>query len=611
MVVGLTGSALGQSNKLIDSLKNELNRAVDSVSKQGEILNELAFQYLRVNPDSALFYAHKAQRFGEKTKQTKLIAEAMNSIAKAYLVKNVLDSAIFTVDNAIELLDQQAYAEACATLYMTKGNAQFYQSNLVDAATSFEKSAHLYSRAGDTKKREGALLNMGTVLMGKEEFKRSKAIFEKLSQSSDPQVKQNAYSNLGSIAGFQGKLEESLQHLADALRVGRQYNLDTLRTKLNLAITNEKLGNDDVAIQQYEEAKEGFEKVGAGRLLGKASYNLAYMYVKQGEYEKALVEIELAERLLDTSNIQEWLELYNIKHEALKNLGDYEKAYESLGKAYQLRDSLFKSEKIAAVTEIETKYQTEQKELKNQALQRKNELKSMGLAGLLTSLVLVGVIAYFFYKQKQELRVTNTKINLLHRELSHRVKNNLAFVSSLMRMQGRRLESAEAQQAVKESEARVESMSLLHRKLYLKEDTDVDASNYLQELCAYLQDAFPTDAKRPEIEVEAAPILINGEDVMRIGLIVNELVTNAFKYAFDEQPEPRIQLELSEKPDGGFQLFYQDNGKGLPAEINVERGGSLGLKLIHTLTRQLDGSMEQYNEGGACFRFDFAEREIA
>ena len=235
----------------------------------------------------------------------------------------------------------------------------------------------------------------------------------------------------------------------------------------------------------------------------------------------------------------------------------------------------------------------------------------MGLAGLLAGLVLVGVIAYFFYKPKTGATLTNAKINLLHRELSHRVKNNLAFVSSLMRMQGRRLESAEAQQAVKESEARVEAMSLLHRKLYLKEDTDVDVSNYLQELCAYLQDAFPTDARRPEIEVKAAPILINGEDVMRIGLIVNELVTNTYKYAFDEPLEPKINIQLSAKTGGGYQLRYQDNGQGLPAEVNVEEGGSMGLKLIHTLTRQLDGNMEQYNEGGACFRFDFAERKIA
>jgi len=607
--LGLLVPAWGQEGVVIDSLKNELRNSAHTAAELGLVHNELAYHYSRVNPDSALFFAQKAKKAGEKAENAKLVAEAMNSMAKAYLTKNKLDSTILIVENALEWIDEEKYAEACATLYMTKGSAYFYQSNLIDAVKSFETSARLYAEAGDTKKQEGALANMGTVLLSKEEFKRSKAIFEKLTQSADPQVEQNAYSNLGSIAGFQGRLEESLRHLEDALRVGKQNNLDTLRTKLNLAITNEKLGDDDIAIQLYEEVKSSYEKVGARRLQGKTAYNLAYLYVNQGKYEKALAEIELAERLLDVSNTQEWLELYNVKHEVLKNLGDYKKAYESLDKSYQLRDSLFKSEKTAAVTEIETRYQTEQKELENQALQRKTELQAsinrnqwMGIFGLGGGLLLLGGFSYLLYRQRQRVQAQKSEIELLHREQRHRMMNNLVFANSLMGLQVRRLaEQPEAQQAVKEAESRLNAMSALHRRLHHDGEgqKSISLHGYLQEVTSALQRSFSSPESPIRINLHCPEEAeVDGDAAMRISLIVNELATNSCKHAFAEQPEPQIDVRLEPQPNTRYRLVYTDNGSGLPADFQVDTKQSMGLYLLHNLVKQLNGRIAFSGEEG-------------
>jgi len=239
------------------------------------------------------------------------------------------------------------------------------------------------------------------------------------------------------------------------------------------------------------------------------------------------------------------------------------------------------------------------------------------LGAVLLVLLLLGLISFLLYRQNLErkrsnqlLTHKNEKIELLHRELSHRVKNNLAFVSSLMRMQARRLESEEAKQAVKEGEARIEAMSLLHRKLYLQDSSMVDANAYLRELCSYLQHSFPSLEKRPTIDIMSARLMLNGEDAMRLGLIINELVTNSFKHAFSTSENPQINIKLTTETYGSYQLLYKDNGKGLPSDLKNMQLKSLGIKLINTLTQQLNGHLTQYNDKGAFFRFDFPQPKI-
>ena len=90
---------------------------------------------------------------------------------------------------------------------------------------------------------------------------------------------------------------------------------------------------------------------------------------------------------------------------------------------------------------------------------------------------------------------------------------------------------------------------------------------------------------------------------MRIGIIINELVINSFKYAFEYQQQPEIKVAVKELENQDLELVYQDNGQGLPTEINIEKSDSLGLKLIRLLTKQLDGDVSMKNDDGAIFTF--------
>ena len=109
----------------------------------------------------------------------------------------------------------------------------------------------------------------------------------------------------------------------------------------------------------------------------------------------------------------------------------------------------------------------------------------------------------------------------------------------------------------------------------------------------------------PEIHTEIEPIQADAEQAGRLGLIVNELLTNSFKHAFDEVGQPEVFLGLQKTEDGNLRLSYRDNGKGMPVGYDVQNSRSLGLKLIHTLSRQLSGSVKVSSEPGARYEFEF------
>lgn len=244
---------------------------------------------------------------------------------------------------------------------------------------------------------------------------------------------------------------------------------------------------------------------------------------------------------------------------------------------------------------------------------------SLGLIILLFFfLSLLGVIAFINHSRAKErdannkkLADKNSRIETLHKELAHRVKNNLAFISALMSMQQSRLTNAEAKEAVKESELRLQSMSLLHRKLHLGEQTSFNIGTYLNELCANLQATYPYSGKQPQISIESDNLDMEGDPAMRLGLIINELVTNSFKYAFAKQENPQIKIVLKQTDNDSYRMTYHDNGVGIPADFDISKSNSLGLKLIHTMTKQLNGTVKVSNQEGAHFQFDFTQKKLA
>lgn len=215
--------------------------------------------------------------------------------------------------------------------------------------------------------------------------------------------------------------------------------------------------------------------------------------------------------------------------------------------------------------------------------------------------LILGLLISFFWKTRQNRKLTdkNLQIEFLNKELSHRVKNNLQFISSLINLQARRLEDGDAKTALTESRNRLQVMSSLHRRLYRSNDTNVEIGEFLKELTTQLSHSYTTQHNNLTIGVDVKEKLeLDGEMVGKIGLIINELVMNAIKHAFENQPNPQINIQISSTNENSLCLIIKDNGSGLSEELELKKSNSLGMKLVFNLVKQLKGKINFQNNNG-------------
>ena len=192
---------------------------------------------------------------------------------------------------------------------------------------------------------------------------------------------------------------------------------------------------------------------------------------------------------------------------------------------------------------------------------------------------------------------------LLLRELNHRVTNNFAMVASLLQMQASRAQDPVARSALAKALSRVMSISQAHRNLYAPggQAALVDMANYLEDLCRNLSEAlFLGEIVR--LECHAYPASMDRDRAVAIGLVVNELVTNAAKHAFIDGVGGRISV-VFEPVGEGWRLTVRDDGKGLPADYQTSRTG-LGRGLVEAFARQAGGTLSVADGPGATFVLD-------
>ncbi len=192
------------------------------------------------------------------------------------------------------------------------------------------------------------------------------------------------------------------------------------------------------------------------------------------------------------------------------------------------------------------------------------------------------------------------------REIHHRVKNNLQIVSSLLKLQAGHMKDQQSRDAFIISQNRVKSMALIHQQLYRSTNlSKINFGDYIKQLLNYLQQAYITSSKKAALNVEAENILLEVDTAIPCGLIINELISNSFKHAFINQKHPKINVKLTKQDDRKYMLEISDNGIGLPENFDIRNTASLGMQLVVTLTEQLDGTIEPYNNDGAVFKINF------
>jgi two-component sensor histidine kinase len=207
----------------------------------------------------------------------------------------------------------------------------------------------------------------------------------------------------------------------------------------------------------------------------------------------------------------------------------------------------------------------------------------------------------------QELARKNQEIELLLKEIHHRVKNNLQTISSLLNLQSATITDPNALKAVRESQDRVRSMSLIHQKLYHgKNIASVEMKDYFETMAAALLSTFGLSRNKVSLYFPMSPLELDVDTAIPLGLIANELITNSLKYAFPEARSGRISISLQQEPDQSYCLCIADDGVGIASDVNpAANGGGFGSRLVQLLAIQLNGKVEVVSGQGLSTRVCF------
>jgi two-component sensor histidine kinase len=200
--------------------------------------------------------------------------------------------------------------------------------------------------------------------------------------------------------------------------------------------------------------------------------------------------------------------------------------------------------------------------------------------------------------------------DVLMKEIHHRVKNNLQVISGLLELQSKVLTDETAKDALREGRNRVRSIALIHQNLYQFENlSTIELKRFVNDLCRQVESVFKKQ-NPVAVNITVPDLHLDIDTAVPLGLIMNELLSNSFKYAFNDVTEGEINLGIRSVTEGKYELLYSDNGPGLPADFNVAKASTLGIQLIYDLSRQIGGNVKYENKNGASFSINFTNRNM-
>ncbi|MBT8262164.1 MAG: sensor histidine kinase [Bacteroidia bacterium] len=354
-------------------------------------------------------------------------------------------------------------------------------------------------------------------------------------------------------------------------------------------------------ILRYRDVIRVSDSLGALNALLYSSLSLSDIYLKSNLTEDAIdLLLPIIKSLDTTDRDQQKMALYGKLSSLYETSSDYKNALLYKNLEAELRDTLVSEKTKKNVAELEVKYdlQTKDRKLEQQAASQKLLYWILG-----SVFVILGIISFFFVKnrkknqklarQKKLLEATVDEKNVLLKETHHRVKNSFQIVSSLLYLQSENMEDTEAQRAIKEAQNRVKSMVLIHQKLYNKDQlVGIDTREYFDDLTKEIFESHQDDGNKVDYKLNVESMMLDIESITPIGLILNELITNVLKHAFDSLDSER-QLDIDFQKDGDeLVLTVSDNGKGMPEEVLES---SFGIKLMKALAKKLKATLQFEN----------------
>lgn len=627
-----TEISFSQSTNNIDLLLDSIKKTENKIGKI-DLLNSAAlFFYENEDLDSALHYSSEQLKLSKDENYQKGLMNAYYTNGLIYKDRNEYDMSNDRFKKALEIGLKIYDTESAAKIYNGIAEVFISKGDFTVALQNCYNSLKISERRNDRKGIAASLKLIGTVYWNQGNYNmalshnnKALKIYEEI---NDMKGIANCLNAIGIIYKIKEEYVLALDYYEKALsirtKIGDRYGEG--RTLGNIANVYVIQGKYNKAIEIYSRSlaikKEKNDRLGilSGYL------NLGDTYIDMKEYSKAEQYLNAALDITNEIGVMHFKkEIYSSFSKLYAEQQNFEKAYYYQKLNTEIRDTLFNADRAKHIAEIQTKYETEKNESRIELLNKENKIKEEQLTkkqfqtnSLIIGVVLVSIFLIILYnKQKIQKRAnvqleaqktiiekSNQEKEILLKEIHHRVKNNLQIISSLLNLQSRKVKDPNVSEALKDGRNRIKAMSLIHQKLYMKENYGkVDLKDYLEGVCINLFQSYG-DTDQIDLKCEINSIQLNVDRSVFLGLIVNELVTNALKYAFFQKENGWIKVNLIEK-NKNLELTVNDNGIGMPDDFNIKNPEKFGLQLVKTFVQKLNGELNVKVENGTAVHIIF------
>lgn len=573
------------------------------------ILAHLAWHHLQARAnDSAVYYYHRSLTASDHSDLV-LEASAFNGLGVAFNYKGDMDSSIYYYQQALLLYEktgdrtnQTNVATNLSIIYKNKG---LYEESL---EVAFAALSQLETLPPD-RPLASCYSTIGSVYTSLLEFDRALE-FHHHALTIRQQINYSrgigqSFNNLGEVFLLQKRWDSAAYYFKKAIQLKTEIGDPTAVTYNNLGETYFS-SNPATARQHFESALQQHQQAGDKGGIIRTSLNLSRWHATYGLTSTALEYANKAETLARQSGALELLKQALDQKLQLYQSGNPAEALQTSRELLLIKDSLLNIDKANTISNLQIRYETARREQQIEMLQQAQALQQAQLQTSQTwtlflsiSIVLLSALILVIFFQFRATRRNKKRIELLLQELNHRVKNNLQILASLLTLQSEHTQDPNLASVIKSSEGRVNAMALIHKKLSTEQNGQViNLKDYIPELLSYLLQSYDFNSKGGTLHLDIQELKVPVDKAIPIALIINELVSNACKYAWPNHSSP--ELSLSTQSDHQYlTIRIADNGIGTPQSFNHQ---SFGLKMVEMLIRELNARWEQTSNNGTQYR---------
>lgn len=520
----------------------------------------------------------------------------LSNIAYAHRMLGNFSEAISYAERRINYCDSLGYELGKAVAYLSMYQVYLDNKDATLQLESIRKAEIIYEKYGDRGGLANVYNSYGNAYESIRDYEKSLSYYQKCFEIR----KNHAQSfwvvplyNIGNILVKLGRDQESMAYFQESLRVCEEQHIIgmKIRNLSGLAEANLHLGIMMDSQSQIEQAVTMVKSTRYQRMK-RDVYEIASMiFEKQGDYKNALT----------------YFQLFKIQN-----------------------DSLFNEESDERFALMQTQFETKEKEQENELLKKDVALKAADIKSQRQWTVIAVVVLFFsliggaiFYRNNQTLKEKNTEIEYqresiekrnkqietLLKEVHHRVKNNLQLITSLLDSEDAQNDPHRAISILEDSKSRVATMSLIHQRLYMKDETgQIRLEDYLHDLVSSLIGLYE-DRIEVNVHIKSEPIQLDIDTMIPLGLAMNELITNALKYA-SKGENPEIMIQCYSEADSAYVVKIKDQGAALPKALSELVKTGYGLRLAYRLSHQLMGSLSHEYDAGNIFTLKFYDTKF-